>query len=59
MKKLIIGALALTAVTAGHARTLSPEEALQRVETGASAHAKAVVRTAPALVAEGSSKAVP
>lgn len=58
MKKLIIGALALTAVIAGHARTLSPEEALQRVENGASAHAKAVVRTAPALVAEGSYKGV-
>lgn len=59
MKKLIIGALALTAIFAGEARTLSPEEALQRVEAGTSAQAKAVARTSPALVAEGDYEGTP
>ena len=42
MKKLLLGALALTAVAAAQARTLSPEEALQRALSGASSQAKAV-----------------
>ena len=53
MKKLLLGALALTAVAAAQARTLSPEEALQRALSGASSQAKAVALTAPELVAEG------
>lgn len=59
MKKLLLGALALTAVVAAQARTLSPEEALQRALSGASSQAKAVALTAPELVAEGSYKGSP
>ena len=59
MKKLLLAALALTAVAAAQARTLSPEEALQRALSGASSQAKAVALTAPELGAEGSYKGSP
>ncbi len=53
MKKLLLSAAALLALVPGFARTLSPEEALARVNSSKSQQAKAVVRSTPKLIATG------